>query len=128
MRLTLLLTSLVVVLGITSAHAQTNRIFVTNERSNDVTVINGSTLEVEQTFKVGERPRGIGLSPDGKELYVATSEENKIKVIDPVSLEIIREFEAGSDPETFAVHPNGNIYISNEDEAKASVINPKKLT
>jgi PQQ-dependent catabolism-associated beta-propeller protein len=103
--------------------APTNRIFVTNERSHNVSVINGSSLEVEATIAVGKRPRGIGLSPDGSELYVAVSEENKIVVIDPVSLKVLRDFESGSDPETFAVHPNGNIYISNEDDAKASVFN-----
>lgn len=105
--------------------APTGRIFITNEKGDSVSVINGSTLEVEATIEIGVRPRGIGLSPDGSELYVAVSEENKIKVVDPVSLKILREFEAGSDPETFAVHPNGNIYISNEDDAKASVFNPK---
>lgn len=105
--------------------AGTGRIFVTNERDNTLSVINGETLEVESTVDVGERPRGIGLSPDGKELYVAASEENKIVVVDPVSLEILRSFPSGSDPETFAVHPNGNIYISNEDEAKASAFDPK---
>ena len=103
----------------------TGRIFVTNEKGNTLSVINGSSLEVEATVDIGDRPRGIGLSPDGSELYVAVSEENKIKVVDPKSLEIIREFEAGSDPETFAVHPNGNIYISNEDDAKATVFDPK---
>ena len=107
------------------SHATTGRIFVTNERSNTLSVINGETLEVEATVEVGERPRGIGLSPDGKELYVAASNENKIVVIDPDSLEILRSFQSGSDPETFAVHPNGNIYISNEDDAKASVFDPK---
>ncbi len=103
----------------------TGRIFVTNERDDTLTVINGNTLDVETTIEIGERPRGIGLSPDGSELYVAVSEENKIRVVDPVSLKILRDFEAGSDPETFAVHPNGNVYVSNEDEAKASAFNPK---
>ena len=105
--------------------ADTNRIFVSNERDDTISVINSNSLEVEATIEIGDRPRGIGLSPDGKELYVAVSEENKIKVVDPVSLKIIREFDSGSDPETFAVHPNGNIYISNEDEAKASAFDPK---
>jgi PQQ-dependent catabolism-associated beta-propeller protein len=105
--------------------APTGRIFITNERGDSVSVINGTSLAVEATIDVGKRPRGIGLSPDGSELYVAVSDENKIKVIDPASLKILREFEAGSDPETFAVHPNGNIYISNEDDAKASVFDPK---
>ena len=103
----------------------TGRIFVTNEKGDSISVINGSSLDVEATINVGDRPRGIGLSPDGNELYIAVSEENKIKVVDPKSLKILREFEAGSDPETFAVHPNGNIYISNEDEAKATVFDPK---
>ena len=80
---------------------------------------------MEHTIDVGDRPRGIGLSPDSSELYVAISEENKIVVLDPNSLKILRDFEAGSDPETFGVHPNGNIYISNEDDAKASVFDPK---
>jgi PQQ-dependent catabolism-associated beta-propeller protein len=108
--------------------APTGRIFVTNEKGDSVSVINGSTLEVESTINIGDRPRGIGISPDGSEVYVAVSEESKIKVIDPVTLKVLREFDAGSDPETFAVHPNGNIYISNEDEAKASVIDPKTGT
>ena len=105
--------------------ARTHRIFVTNEASDDISVINGETLEVEKTFAIGKRPRGIGLAPDGSELYVAVSEENAIVVIDPVSLKELRRFEAGSDPETFAVHPGGNIYISNEDAAMASVFDPR---
>jgi PQQ-dependent catabolism-associated beta-propeller protein len=104
--------------------AGSGRIFVTNEGSDSVSVINGKTLEVEQTVAIGKRPRGIGLSPDGHELYVAASEDNVIVVVDPGSLKILRTFKAGSDPETFAVHPNGHIYISNEDDAKASVFDP----
>ena len=102
-----------------------DRIFVTNEKSNNISVIDAETLNVEHTIDIGDRPRGIGLSPDSSELYVAISEENKIVVLDPNSLKILRDFEAGSDPETFGVHPNGNIYISNEDDAKASVFDPK---
>lgn len=103
----------------------TNRVFVTNEGSADITIINGETLEVETRLPVGKRPRGIGLAPDGSELYVAVSDENAMVVIDPATLTVLRRFEAGSDPETFAVHPNGHIYISNEDAAMATVFDPK---
>ena len=108
-----------------NAADKTGRIFVTNEKDDTVSVINGTTLEVESVIDVGERPRGIGISPDGSEVYVAVSEENAIAVIDPNSLEVLRKFECGSDPETFAVHPNGNIYISNEDDAKATAWDPR---
>jgi YVTN family beta-propeller protein len=48
-------------------------IYVTNEKSGDVTVIDGASLKAVSTFKVGKRPRGIHASPDGKTVYVALS-------------------------------------------------------
>jgi YVTN family beta-propeller protein len=49
------------------------RIYVTNERSGDLTVIDGTDFKVIATIPVGKRPRGIHVSPDGKALYVALS-------------------------------------------------------
>ena len=49
------------------------RIYVTNETSGDLTVINGDTQAVIATAPLGKRPRGIQASPDGKSLYVALS-------------------------------------------------------
>jgi YVTN family beta-propeller protein len=49
------------------------QVFVTNEKSGDVTVIDGNSLKVTATIPVGKRPRGIHVSPDGKTVYVALS-------------------------------------------------------
>src|SRR5580704_17808922 len=49
------------------------QVYVSNEKSGDITVIDGSTLKVTGTIPVGKRPRGIHVSPDGKTLYVALS-------------------------------------------------------
>ena len=46
---------------------------VSNEKSGDVTVIDGSKNSVVATIPVGKRPRGLHPSPDGKLLYVALS-------------------------------------------------------
>jgi YVTN family beta-propeller protein len=43
-------------------------VYVSNERSGDVTVIDGTTEAVVATFGVGERPRGIHAAPDGRRL------------------------------------------------------------
>ncbi|MEO7209231.1 MAG: beta-propeller fold lactonase family protein [Steroidobacteraceae bacterium] len=53
--------------------AATYQVYVTNEKSGDVTVIDGSTLKVAATIPVGKRPRGIHVSSDGKVVYVALS-------------------------------------------------------
>jgi YVTN family beta-propeller protein len=48
-------------------------VYVSNEKSGDVTVIKGSDFSVAASIPVGKRPRGIHVSPDGKTVYVALS-------------------------------------------------------
>jgi len=49
------------------------QIYVSNEKSGNVTVISGDGHQVLATIPVGKRPRGIHASPDGKSVYVALS-------------------------------------------------------
>src|ERR1700712_4375452 len=49
------------------------RIYVTNEVSGDLTVIDSGTAQVIATVPLGKRPRGIHASPDHKTIYVALS-------------------------------------------------------
>lgn len=54
-------------------YAQNFFVFVSNERSGDVSVIDSVTDEVDTTFSVGKRPRGIHPAPDGSRVFVALS-------------------------------------------------------
>src|SRR5690606_41109348 len=115
---TLLLSSMI--LASTAAAAEpTHRLFATNEKDNTVSVIDSRTNKVETTIDIGQRPRGIGLSPDQTMLYVAISEDNAIAVVDVNTLEVVKTLDAGDDPETFGVNPvTGHIVISNEDDGE----------
>src|SRR5215475_10436224 len=59
--------------GVTRAESAGYFVFVSNERSDDVTVIDGNSDAVVGTFAVGKRPRGIHATPDGKRLFVTLS-------------------------------------------------------
>jgi len=48
-------------------------IFVSNEKSGDITVISSGDFKVVATIPAGKRPRGIHASPDGRSVYVALS-------------------------------------------------------
>src|SRR5205085_4614981 len=48
-------------------------VVVTDERSGEITVIDGSAHKVTARFPVGKRPRGIQVSPDHKTIFVAVS-------------------------------------------------------
>ena len=127
--------------GPTRADSPLYLVFVSNERSGDVTVINGSNDEVVATFPVGKRPRGIHATPDGKRLFVTLSgsprmapglDENRapadkradgLAVIDPAARKLIDRWHVGSDPEQFAIGKDGKFaFIANEDEASASIV------
>ena len=115
--------------------------FVSNERSGDVTVIDGATDSVVGSFPVGKRPRGIHATPDGRRLFVALSgsprmapglDENRapadkradgLGVIDPSARKLIDRWHVGSDPEQFAISKDGKFaFVANEDDASASII------
>ncbi len=51
--------------------SQNFEVYVSNEKSGDVTVINGSDNRVVATIPLGKRPRGVHASQDGKTIYVA---------------------------------------------------------
>ena len=86
------------------------------------------------TIRIGARPRGIRLSPDGKKVFAALSSpmgqpqqaaENKIVDIDRANGRVA-EHNAGSDPEQFAVHPDGTkLYVANEDAGTTTVLDLK---
>lgn len=70
-------------LGLATGPARAEEIFVSNERDNTVSVIDGTSLEVVRTFPVGRRPRGLTFSRDGRTLYVCASDSDAVQVIDP---------------------------------------------
>jgi YVTN family beta-propeller protein len=118
------------------------RLYVTNETSGDMTVIDSSNFEVVENIHLGKRPRGIHKSPDGKLLYIALSgspiggpnvdestlppadkSADGMAVFDIAQNKVVRTLEGGSDPENFAVSTDGKlIYVSNEDDDGVSII------
>src|SRR5207245_7269567 len=116
-------------------------VYVSNERSGDISVIDGATDSVVATFKAGKRPRGIHATPNGRRVFVTLSgsprmapglDENRasadktadgLGVIDPAARKLIDRWHVGSDPEQFAISKDGKFaFIANEDDASASII------
>ena len=67
---------------------QSKYIFVSNENSDTITVLN-KDKKILKTIKTGGRPRDMKFSLDNTLLFVVVSEENHIAVIDINSLKII---------------------------------------
>jgi YVTN family beta-propeller protein len=138
--------------GTPAPAASAYQVYVSNEKSDDVTVINGGDFSVAATITVGKRPRGIHASPDGKTVYVALSGTpiegapqidargnpvfaNKreddddadkaadgIGVLDTSSLQMRRKLNAGSDPEEFALSKDGRHIYTSNEDTKTASV------
>src|ERR1700733_15401797 len=107
----------------TSAPACAYTAYVSNERDNTISVVDLDQMKTVQTIPVGQRPRGITLTKDGRELLVCASDDDTIQIIDTKTQSIIGDLPSGPDPETFALHVSGNpLYVSNEDDNMVTVI------
>ncbi len=103
-----------------------DNVFISNEGSDNITVLNLDTYEIIDTIDSGNRPRDMHYLPNQKYLLVAASEDDQINIIDTQSLKIIGKLETGDDPEIFDISPDGSIaVVSNEDDNEATIIDLK---
>ncbi len=59
----------------------TNRIYVANVGSNNVSVIDGATNAVVATVSVGDFPKAVGANPNTNRIYVTNDNDNTVSVI-----------------------------------------------
>lgn len=122
----------------------TNLVFVTNEFSGDLSIVDGTTGQVTGTYPLGKRPRGVKLSADGRRLYVALSgspvappgtDESKlpppdhgadgIGVFDVGSRKLVGVIRGIANPEQLAVSRTGLIYAGTEAASAVVILDPE---
>ena len=116
-------------------------VYVTNELSGDLSVIDPATYTAVATLALGKRPRGIRVAPNGAELYIALSGSpisppgtdestlpppdraaDGIGIVDTKALALRTILRGPQDPEQTSVSRDGTrLYIANEDKGTASV-------
>lgn len=128
----------------TGAAPAAGLVFVTNEFSGSLSIVEGRTGRMLGTYPLGKRPRGIKLSPDGRTIYVALSgspvappgtDESKLPPPDPsadgigifdvASRKLIGVAKGVANPEQFAVSRTGLIYAGSEPADGVVILDPQ---
>ena len=81
------------------------RIYVSTGRGGSVVVLDAVALTQIGEVKVGQRPWGIGLSPDGRFLYTANGPSNDVSVVDTQTLAVVATVKAGERTWGVAIAP-----------------------
>ena len=101
--------------------------YVSNEKSNTVSVIDTDRWTVTNTIKVGQRPRGIEFTRDGKFVLVAVGDDDTIQMIDTMTKQVVDTLPSGPDPELFVQDAAGKmLYVANENDNTVTMIDIEK--
>lgn len=105
------------------------RAYVTLVNDNAVAVVRTDTNEVTQTIPVGDRPRGIAVSPDGNEVYVANAGDGNVSVINTDTKTVVATIPVGDEPQGIAFASDGaTAYVTNIEDNTVSVIDTATRT
>lgn len=108
--------------------ADGTKLIITNEADNTVTIHDiesGELIKRIETHEMGDRPRGIKVSPDGT-TYLATLEwGNKFMVMDK-DFNVVRTVDTGETPYGIAYdHSGEHIYVAAKKAKKLEVYDAK---
>jgi len=103
--------------------AGTGDVFVSNNGSNNVSVLVAHTYRVRASVDVGSAPMGIAYDPDDHEVYVANQASGTVSAINDTTLAVVATVPVGSRPLGVAVDAATNkVYVANHGSSNISVI------
>ena len=113
-------------------------LLVSAEASGEVVVVDPSTAKVVERVNVGARPRGLKLSPDGRQLFVAMAGAQKpparagtapvpagagVAVVDVASRKVVKQIATPPGPFAVDLLPDGKTaFVSSSDTNELLVI------
>jgi YVTN family beta-propeller protein len=99
-------------LALWSSVAGAEEIWVVNQQTARLDIIDGESLEVVAEVETGVKPHLITMSPDEKRAYVANLRSGDISIVDAVAKRTIRTIPAGRTAHEVDVSPDGRLLLA----------------
>jgi YVTN family beta-propeller protein len=107
-----------------SAQSFAQNVYITNEFSDTVSVINTASNTVIATIPIGRFPYGVAAAPDGSKVYVTNPDANTVSVIDTATNTVTATIPTGKgSPFGVAATPDSSkVYVTIPGISTVSVI------
>ena len=92
--------------------------YVTNSKSNTVSVIDLRTFEPAKTIRVGNEPTGIAANGKKNEIYVVNTQSNSVSVIDAERNEVVATIGVHAGPYFIDVSADGKKRVCREFQVR----------
>jgi YVTN family beta-propeller protein len=91
----------------TVAASAASKLYVTNSRGDDITVIDGTAFKAIHDIKVGENVHGLCTPADGARLFATVESDKSLKVIDTNTDKVVDTIPLAGEPNQCASTPDG---------------------
>jgi len=105
-----------------------NRGFVSNGRSNNVTIFDLKTLATVGHAAAGQNPDAIIYDPGSKRVFAMNGRSGDVTAIDAATGNVAGTIPVGGKLEFAAADGKGRVYVNVEDKSEMAEIDSKKLT
>lgn len=106
-----------------SGHGQ--RIFVSNQKDDTVSVVDGDTDREIKVIAVGDSPAGLAVRPHRPLVAVANTTGGRVTLIDPGTLEVVRTVDVGEIPEHVVFSTDGKLlFVTLPKARKLALVDP----
>ncbi|MGB8573962.1 MAG: hypothetical protein WCD19_05845 [Nitrososphaeraceae archaeon] len=103
----------------------TNKLYVANQFSNTISVIDIEKSKVEENIDVGNSPYDVDVNPFSNRIYASNRESNTVSVIDGFTNKVLTELLVDDSPVGIGINLATNwIYVANFDSKTISKIDP----
>lgn len=107
--------------------ADGNTIYVSNEETAEMSVLDLATGAIRSRVKVGAEPEGVTVRPDGKVVYVTCEEDSEVVAVDVATLKVVARMKTGARPRSVVFTPDGATgFVATENGGVISVIDTAK--
>jgi len=101
-------------------------LFVSNEDSGELTVLDTSNGAFRGRVQVGGEPEGVTVRPDGKVVFVTSEEEAKVAAVDTKTLQVVAKVPTGPRPRSIVTADGLTAFVTSELGAAVTMIDAAK--
>ena len=108
-----------------AVHPGTGKIYVCNEGTHEIMVLNAATFAVESEIPVGQHPHSCVFGANTLHLYVSNWGSRNVTLIDTKTNRRLQEIGVGLRPNDMQMAPDGRIFVACSGDNSVHVIDSK---
>lgn len=110
-----------------AVHPGSGKLYVCNEATHEVWVVNPETLKREAVIPVGQHPHSCAFGGDQRHLYVSNWGGRSVSIVDTERNLRLRDISVGVRPNDMALAPDGRLFVACAGDNTVHVIQTSTL-